>query len=208
MSSLRQILAHHQRVLLVDTCSARIQVGWLESNETALWATSDKEAGIGLFESVASLRKSPSDAGAFVFCDGPGSLLGIRTAAMALRTWSTLAARPTFAYHSLDLVAHSASHRSSCVIADARRDSWHCTSTLSKLTRVPTTKLSGDLVMPEGFRNWTPLPPGVRTATYVIQDLFAELMDADLLRPTDAPDAYLHEEPSYVTWTPRIHRAP
>ena len=33
-------------------------------------------------------------------------------------------------------------------------------------------------------------------------------VDLDLFRPTDAPDAFLHEEPSYATWTPQIHRAP
>ena len=31
---------------------------------------------------------------------------------------------------------------------------------------------------------------------------------ADLLRPAPLPEAFLHEDPAYVTWTPQIHRAP
>ena len=44
----------------------------------------------------------------------------------------------------------------------------------------------------------------------VIQLQFGDVafIDADLFRATDAPDAFLHEEPSYATWTPQIHRAP
>jgi tRNA threonylcarbamoyladenosine biosynthesis protein TsaB len=34
------------------------------------------------------------------------------------------------------------------------------------------------------------------------------VLDAEMLISTDAPDAFLHEEPSYVTWAPHIHRAP
>jgi hypothetical protein len=41
-----------------------------------------------------------------------------------------------------------------------------------------------------------------------LAELLPRVIDADLCRPTDAPDAFLHEEPSYVTWTAKIHRAP
>ena len=37
---------------------------------------------------------------------------------------------------------------------------------------------------------------------------FPRVLDVDLFHETRAPDAFLHEEPSYVTWTPKIHRAP
>ena len=62
--------------------------------------------------------------------------------------------------------------------------------------------------MPEGFRHWSTLPAGVTRTPYVLADLLPAVADHDLFRATDAPDAFLHEEPSYVTWTPQIHRAP
>jgi len=208
MSSLRQLLAAHGPVLLVDAASARVQVGLLSAGQPARWASSEEEAGVGVFRCVAQLGIAPGDVGAFVFCDGPGSVLGIRTVAMALRTWGVLAPRPVFAYHSLAVVAEALGRPEVTVIADARRDAWHCLSLGSGLRRVPAAELAGELVMPEGFRHWSPLPAGVTQTTYALAELLPRVEDRDLFRPTDAPDAFLHEEPSYATWTPQIHRAP
>jgi len=214
MASLRELLAAHDSLLLVDAASAIIQVGWLEHQPntragfSARWESRAEEAGIGLFHALESLKAKPSDAGALVFCDGPGSILGIRTTAVALRSWQVLHPRPAFAFHSLDLVAHALGRDDIIVIADARRDSWHAVSLDRKLRRVPTAELTGDLVMPENFRHWSQLPPGVRLTSYALNELLPRTLDADLFRATTAPDAFLHEEPSYVTWTPQIHRAP
>jgi len=45
---------------------------------------------------------------------------------------------------------------------------------------------------------------------YDLAALFAlpAVADADLFRPSPAPDAFLHEEPAYAKWVPQIHRAP
>lgn len=208
MPSLRQLLAAHGPLLVLDAASARIQAGWLAPDAAPRWATVDDEAGVGVFRAVEALGVRPGEAGAYAFCDGPGSVLGIRTTAMALRAWTTVAPRPAFAYFSLAVVAAALGRPEVTVIADARRDRWHCLSPGGELRRVPAAELAGELVMPEGFRHWTPLPAGVATTPYVLADLLPRVADADLFRPTDAPDAFLHEEPSYATWTPQVHRAP
>lgn len=208
MPNLRQLLAAHAPLLLIDAASAQVQVGLLAANGTARWATADEEAGVGVFHCVEQLDFKPGDAGAFIFCDGPGSVLGIRTVAMALRAWCVLTPRPVFAYHSLAVVAQALGRPGARVIADARRDSWHCLTTESALRRVPTAELGGDLVMPDGFRHWTPLPAGVTRVSYSLAELLPRVAEHDLFRATDAPDAFLHEEPNYATWTPQIHRAP
>jgi len=208
MSTLREILTAHAPVLLLDAASARVQVGVLTAEAALTWATSDEEAGIGVFRCIESLGARPSDAGGFIFCDGPGSVLGCRTVAMAVRAWCVLKPRPAFAYHSLAIVAHAIARPGVNVIADARRDAWHCAALDSPLRRVPTAELAGELVTPEGFRHWTPLPPNVARVPYSLAEMLPRVLDADLFRATDAPDAFLHEEPSYATWTPQIHRAP
>lgn len=215
MSSLREILAAHAPVLLLDAASARVQVGWLECEPasgappfTARWQSSDDEAGVALFRCLETLGASPADARAFVFCDGPGSVLGCRTAAMAIRAWGVLQPRPVFAYHSLALVAHALGRPEITVISDARRDAWHCASPGSTLRRIPAAELAGDFFMPEGFRHWTPPPPHTTRVPYSLADLLPRALDADLFRRTESPDAFLHEEPAYATWTPQIHRAP
>ena len=208
MPSFRQISAHCP-ALVIDAASSKIQVGLLKSEASnSQWVTSADEAGAAVFEGVKKLGINLDDVSAFVFCEGPGSVLGVRTAAMALRTWRVLRARPAFAYCSLALVAHALGRNDIGVIADARRESWHHYRIGQPLRRLPTSELSGELVMPQNFRHWSALPPNVQLVPYSIEELLPKIWDVDVLRETDAPDAFLHEEPSYVTWTPQIHRAP
>lgn len=208
MPTFREITARHAPLLVLDAASARVQVGWIGKDGPPAWQTSEGEAGIAIFECMARLGVDVGAAGAFVFCDGPGSVLGIRSVAMAIRTWRVLAPRPVFAYSSLALVAHAMGRAEVGVIADARRESWHHYQIGRGLRRVAPGELQGELVMPENFRSWSALPPNVGRAPYAVADLISRVADADVLLATDAPDAFLHEEPSYVTWTPQIHRAP
>ena len=214
MASLRELVAAHSPVLVLDAASALVQVGWLESPPDSAapfrsrWHSSTDEAGVALFRGIEALGVNPSDARAFVFCDGPGSILGIRTAAMAIRTWQVIAPRPVFSYASLALVAHALGRNDVSVIADARRDSWHRFQLGGSLQRVAASELSGPLVMPEHFRHWSALPAGVQQTSYVLPELLEKAASAALFDPTESPDAFLHEEPSYVTWTPQVHRAP
>lgn len=208
MPSLRQLLTAHTPLLVLDAASTRVHAGWLERDAPARWAMCEDEAGVGVFQTLAKLEAQPADAAAFVYCDGPGSILGIRTVAMALRSWCVLRTRPVFAYHSLTVVAHALGDPGLTIIADARRDSWHCVSIEAPLRRIPTSQLAGKLAMPDGFRTWTTLPPDVARVGYVPAELLPAVQDVELFRPTTAPDAFLHEEPSYATWTPAIHRAP
>lgn len=208
MPSLRQLLAAHAPLLLIDAAAARVQVGCFATDGTARWETSEAEAGIGVFRGLEALGVDLGAMRGFAFCEGPGSVLGIRTVAMALRTWTVLAPRPIFAYQSLAVVAHTLGRNDVGVIADARRDAWHHFALGGALRRVPAADLSGKLVMPENFRHWSPLPAGVSSVPYSLAELLPRLVDADLFRATTEPDAFLHEEPSYATWTPQIHRAP
>jgi tRNA threonylcarbamoyladenosine biosynthesis protein TsaB len=220
MVSLNQLLKSHAQVLLIDSASATVQIGLWQNGRLSSWRKNTGEAGEQIFTGVDEVLRQAAvtlqSVDAFVFCDGPGSVLGIRTAAVALRTWSVLRERPCYAFCGLSVVAeHWArikGRRHFAVIADARRDSWHhvdvdAAGTLSELKRVPTASLSGDLLMPEGFRHWS-TPPPVETVSYALERLLPPISDSPLFQPAPAPDAFLHEEPVYQTWTPQVHRAP
>jgi tRNA threonylcarbamoyladenosine biosynthesis protein TsaB len=226
MASLTSLVAQHGRVLLIDSASAVIQVGLWRREGDPIWHRSPKEAGVAIFECAAAVLADGglgvADLGGVVFCEGPGSILGIRTAAMALRTWQTRGSPslPAHAYRSLELVAEdlrgSRSARSFAVVADARRDAWHWVEVadgpaLRTFRRVPRSTLAefaGDLFMPEGFRVWSMPPRRVSPVPYSLAALWDRQRDADLLHPAPEPDAFLHEDAVYVPWTPRIHRAP
>ena len=226
MASLTLLVARHGSVLLIDSASAIIQVGLWRREGEAIWRQSTKEAGIAIFEGASAVLAEAglraTELGAVVFCEGPGSILGIRTAAMAVRTWQTRdpSALPAFAYRSLELVAQDLRSAGRAgpfaVIADARRDAWHWAEVadgrdLPALRRVPRAALAdfpGELFLPEGFRVWSPPPRAARPAAYSLAALWRRQCDADLLHPAPEPDAFLHEDAVYVPWTPRIHRAP
>ncbi len=207
MTSLRQLLAHAP-LLLIDAASARVQAGVFSADGSARWASSTAEANVGVFACLRTLAADPGAMRAFAFCEGPGSILGVRTVAMAVRTWQALAPRPAFAYSSLALAAHALGRRDVSLIADARRDSWHRYRLEEGLRRIPAAELSGELVMPEGFRHWSEPPPRAGSVAYNLAELFPRAGDAALFHETKEPDAFLHEEPSYAAWTPQIHRAP
>jgi tRNA threonylcarbamoyladenosine biosynthesis protein TsaB len=207
MTSLRQILSTSAPLLLIDACSARIHVGLFDATGAARWQTSPEEAGVGIFRCVEALGLDPGVARAFAFCEGPGSVLGVRTSAMALRTWRALAWRPAYAYCSLAVVAHALGQSDLSVIADARRDSWHQYTLGAGLRRVAAGELTGRLVIPAGFRHWSPLPAPTDRTPYSLDDLLPRVAQLELFRETEAPDAFLHEEPNYAGWTPQIHRA-
>lgn len=214
MPALREILTLHASLLVLDAASTRVQVGWLEAGGHVRWASYDEEAGTGLFRALSHLGIDPDRVESFAFCEGPGSLLGIRTAAMVLRTWTALRPRPVFAYQSLALLAHALRRGNVRIIADARRDTWHCTpvapdGTVGPLQRIATAGLTGPVVMPAAFRHWSAMPSGpVESIDYNVAELFARTGQLDLFRETAEPDAYLHDEPAYATWTPRVHQAP
>jgi len=211
MPSLRALLAAHAPLLLIDAASARVQVGVWPATGDARWQSSEQEAGLAIFACVEKLGGEIGALGGYVLCEGPGSILGIRTAAMAVRTWRLLAPRPVWVYRSLDLVAQALGEPGTAVIADARRDRWHVAQPGQPLQRVPTAELtSAPLAMPDGFRHWSKLPEGraIRSVPYDLATLWPRAIDANLCQPADTPEAFLHEEPAYVTWTPQIHRAP
>lgn len=208
MPSLRQLRSNHPSLLLLDAASQLIQVGLFDGDSQPRWATSSEEAGRGLFGCIEELSPELDKIAAFVFCEGPGSILGIRTTATAIRIWNVLHDRPVYSYGSLNLVAHAINRGDVSIIADARRESWHCQKLAQPLQRLPASELTGELVMPEGFRHWSALPENLSPCSYTLSDVLPSVIDADIFSENSSPDAFMHTDPAYKTWTPRIHRAP
>jgi tRNA threonylcarbamoyladenosine biosynthesis protein TsaB len=209
MPSLSQILREHPPLLLLDASSENIQVGFLGKGPPR-WASRRAEAGVGVFECIEELAVDIGAVGSLAYCEGPGSILGIRTTAVALRMWNVLRRRPTYSFQSLAVAAQAVGRAEASLIADARRSLWHRYRLGGTLERVRATELAGELLSPEGFRHWEPMPGGTSLVSYDLPNLLASpaVEGADLFHEDAEPDAFLHEEPSYAKWTPQIHRAP
>ena len=220
MPSLAQLLASHSRILLLDAASTRVTVGLLRAGQTTIWSTTVGEASRGVFSGTMEvLEKSGlrlEDVEAFLFCEGPGSTLGTRTAAMSLRTWQTLKPRPAYAYQSLAVAARAEwklRPRTFAVIADARRDTWHlqmisANGVLPPLQRrAPAELPSGERLTPANFRAWSELPTGTTECSYDLAAIMGAVDDADLFHLAAAPDAFQHETPDYKKWSAQTHSA-
>lgn len=220
MSCLAQLLAAHGSILVLDAASQRVQIGLLRTGQSTLWEHTADEAGRGLFRGtetvLARAGASLDDIAAFAYCEGPGSMLGTRTIAMALRTWLVLKPRPVFAFQSLALAGCAEWRRAPrpfAVIADARRESWHvqpvaADGRLGTAARLPTQELpAGELLMPAGFRVWSKPPAQLASCDYDLAALTTASGDAELFRPIEAPDALQHEAPEYKKWTAQPHSA-
>jgi len=220
MPSLPQLLTAHGRLLVLDAASTRVQIGLLSAGHPPLWRSMEDEAGQGVFAGTESVLaaggQSLGDIAAFVYCEGPGSMLGTRTIAMALRTWQVLHPRPAYAYQSLAVAGRAewaGKPRAFAVIADARRDTWHVQAVaadgrMPPLQRVAAGELpAGELATPENFRAWAQPPRPAAACGYDLARLFAALGDGDFLRQMDAPDAFQHEAPAYRKWSAQVHRA-
>lgn len=222
--SLAEVVAAHGSVLVLDPCTLHVQTGLLRAGHAPLWHTGGDDSSVHLFASVQSCLAAaglkPGQVGAYVFCDGPGSQLGIRTAAMALRTWQALRTTPApvFTYRSLLLAALTHARRQPgpfAVVADARRDSWHAVriaaegtaSPVLRATRAELADWPEPLLTPAGFRAWAQPPRPAGICAYDCAEMAAALTALPLLTAVAEPEPWLSAPITYQTWTGQRHRA-
>lgn len=154
----------------------------------------------------------------YIFAEGPGSILGLRTAAMALRTWREtpgLAAKPILAGNSIHLAGALAAAEGlgeTTVFAASRRDRWNawvpgdcvwreCDAT--ELAALPGPHLR----LPARDFSTQPVPAAEAfdpiSALRRHPDIF---LKSGLLSETGAPDA-ANLANQYSTWAGGRHRA-
>jgi len=124
-------------MLVIDSSSRRVCVGLFDEKGALSYRTSEEDASLSLFPLIKGLLTERdwqlSQISSIAFCEGPGSMLGIRTAIMGIRTWQgagLIEDKPIYSFSSLRIGAElvrdsSASEDSFLVITDARRNSWN-----------------------------------------------------------------------------------
>lgn len=214
-------------LLIIDTASSATVIGLGKSDDDWHWLRSEQESGIALFQLVARLiREHATPLAALqglAYCEGPGSMLGIRTTSMAIRTWvaaGSLNRAGLATYSSLALAAagirQSHPDEPIAVAIDARRQSWYGLIDTARdpqsaeIRRIPnaTSDVLGDRVfLPESFPIWNRRPEGWQDCPYQPGLLESADLRKRLLRTVDQPDAFQLDPPSFQKWTPSIHRA-
>ena len=120
-------------LVLDGSARAGVRVGVLSGGRWVGQGVSTEGALEGLFGCVetalAEAKLKLGDIRSFALCVGPGSVLGIRIAALAVRSWSALEPRPIFIWESLAGIARSAltvgEQGPFLVAVESRLKRWH-----------------------------------------------------------------------------------
>lgn len=210
-------------MLLLDAATPLAQAGIWRDGEWLGFASSRGGAEQALFAALEEcLRKAGmgvGDVDGFVFCEGPGSMLGVRIATMAIRGWQSLFkdARPVFSYYSLEAAARSqratGEIRPLAVVSDARRGFWNVFlldegDAAGRLERWPSERVP-ELPQPV-FRleepRKTPCPVEAAEADYDFAPVPGIFCDSRLVRSNVAVEAYTPVLAEFKKWTPERHR--
>jgi tRNA threonylcarbamoyladenosine biosynthesis protein TsaB len=210
-------------LLALDAGGPRVYVGLIGGRRWIARADAAEPALASIFtltERVLAESGTPlRELRGFVFCDGPGSVLGLRLAAAAILTWQRLpdSPPPVFHYHSLTLVAVHLRREGRAppfsIVTDWKKNRW-----LAAPSDRPDTIRAVDS---EGFarlpppryhlaqrKSWRPPPVPVGPVEYPWAALPVLLDHPGLLTRRDEPGLLYPGGNHYVRWKPERHRTP
>ena len=210
--------------LVIDGSGPGFFVGLLESPKA--WAASVSVEEPVLESLFPSTRRvfdeagvAVSDVRSFVYCEGPGSVLGLRLCAMAVEVWRRLADRSArcFAFNRLALVATLLRNRdpdsaSGLLIADWKKNAWHGRA-LDASPGDPHRCLGdADVAAWEGpvfhlpqRKSWQPPPNHARTVDHPPTDAIMLFREPELLSPTNRVQLRDVGANAFRKWTPHRH---
>lgn len=216
-------LPKDQKILVLDASCPRIFVGvWKNGNWLGV-STLETPALEGLFQIVeecleaAGLKISEIDG--FAHDEGPGSVLGIRISAMAIRTWKALPVfkdKPVFTFQSLPFAVEQVRREHELestfyIISDYRKDTW--LSLRSDQAEVqPMHEDEADALDIPVFhsaqrRSWRPPPEAAKPIKIDLAAHPQIFEKGNLIRSVDQPGLYAPFRTDYKRWTPGRHRA-
>lgn len=214
-------------LLAIDTASRRTWVGLKLGPDQLHSKSEEQDPSKSLFRLVESVLSGAgiglAQLASMAFCAGPGSMLGARTASMAIRTWKGIAiagANDLFTYNSLQIGALIASNAlgadsEGVVVTDARRSSWNALpfpsgarAPLALMTNEELENQTHDLVTFTEFPVWTKTTAILIKLNYDPTPFFKDETFLTILTPTDQANPLTVRSNEYLKWEAKIHSAP
>ncbi len=208
--------------LVLDAAMSRVYAGlwrrgeWRALEGAAAPAAETLFAGVG--RCLESAGMTLGDLSGFFFCEGPGSVLGTRIAATAIRTWSVYHPGrriPCRAFRSLEVLAAALLERGETppfgVVSDARRGHWNLLrveagGSFAPLRRVPDAAVEGSgipLWLSDGGPPARRLARNRQSIPYDLDSAAPWFLRYPLLRQVDVPEPLVLRAPEYRKWSVR-----
>lgn len=212
--------------MVIDGASSSVFVGILNSDGE--WLAQSEESGAPLESLFPFAEKVLEDAdvslanlSGFIFCAGPGSVLGLRLCAMAIETWTRLfpQAAEMLSYNSLDLTARllldsNQDLQDALIVADWKKGAWNAIFIHNRV--VGKTEVVDDAAI-DGWsgpvyhlpqrKGWQKPPSGATSLVYEPGRLNAVWKQDECLAPCDEVRLYSAGANTFQKWTPERHRA-
>ncbi|MDQ8180102.1 hypothetical protein [Pelagicoccus sp. SDUM812005] len=211
-------------LLVLDTSSRTTWVGLKLSARELISRSEEQDPSKTLFKLadavLAEAGKSLSELASIAFCAGPGSMLGARTASMAIRAWKGIgipAAQSVFYYNSLQIGALIAAEQldsRGLVVTDARRAAWNAlpfpldpASELSLIANEELESREGTIASFAEFPSWTKTAARLTELSYDPSPIFQQEAFLPLLSPTREASPLTVRSNEYKKWDAKIHSA-
>jgi len=207
--------------LLVDA-SSQVQVGIPDAKGWLSLTREKKPALESLFEailkSLGQIDSSATAIDAILFCEGPGSTLGLRIAATAVKTiLRENEPSPTlFTYNALDLAAILANDASRPILAPFRKGkrllrnptSNSAISSIEVLEEPISESLSKEALHLPSLRSWETLPEGLDVLDYDISHIAGLAGIGPILRHAEIPEVFTPLPAEFRKWKPARNLSP
>jgi tRNA threonylcarbamoyladenosine biosynthesis protein TsaB len=207
-------------LVLDGSARAGVRVGVLSGGRWVGQGVSPDGALEGLFGCVeaalADAGVKLTDIRSFALCVGPGSVLGIRIAALAVRAWSALEPRPIFVWEALAGLARSALAAGEkgpfLVAAESRLKRWHALEVAADGALGTPFEAEAAQLNGSGLRVLasSEAAPGVLSAHVAVPHPWSALptifAQPGFLRVEPRPDA-LNVAADFATWSGERHRS-
>lgn len=212
--------------LVIDGSGSSVFAGILCADGQWLAQTTQTGAPLEkLFPTVEATLKEASlqlsELRSFIYCEGPGSVLGLRLCAMAVETWSRLYPDSAhyFAYNTLQLCAALLCHdqtlpERTLLVADWKKGAWNAVTIVNG--QIEATSVADDATITEWDgalfhlpqrKGWQKPPTNAQTIDYTPERLIDVINHPGLLRPTAGVELYASGVNTFAKWTPDRHRA-
>lgn len=202
--------SHFSLPLLLDASSPKVQVGipgasgWRAlhcSEDSAL--TSIFEGSQRCLEEAASL---PEMIDAILFCEGPGSTLGLRAALTLAKTLQSQVSPPPaiLVYNALHAAALLCESPGAPILADYRQGQWYLRERSGEIRVIEDNEaleIASDCHSLRQRKSWKKLPGVGPSVDYDLSRLAGlEALDP-ILRPIDLPSLFDLRPATFRKWT-------
>ena len=212
--------------LVIDGSGSKVFAGILDAENR--WLVKLERDGSPLEELFSVIEAvltesglSLTEIGSYIYCMGPGSVLGLRLCAMAIETWARLYPKSAqyYKYNSLQLSAHALLYatpdlKDALIVSDWKKGAWN--ALYIKGGHVGATEVIDDGALNDWEnliyhlpqrKGWQSPPDKVQTLRYDPSILDAIRDASGLLQITDRIELYSSGINTFQKWTQTRHRA-